>query len=129
MSASPSALERLAAHSVDGLPHLLAARARTDVELQRLRARLAGVALDADVAVVLFGSWGRRELTEHSDDDWLLLVDGPLRDGLAARGRGGPRSCWAPATAARARRAPSARSALGATSCSTSGWRRTTTAT
>ena len=83
MSASPSALERLAAHSVDGLPHLLAARARTDVEVQRLRARLASVELDEDVAVVLFGSWGRRELTEHSDDDWLLLVDGPLRKGLA----------------------------------------------
>ena len=47
------------------------------------RALRDGVALDDDVAVVLFGSWGRRELTEHSDDDWLLLVDGPLRDGLA----------------------------------------------
>jgi hypothetical protein len=82
LSATPSALERLAAHSADGLPHLLAARARTDVELQRLRARFAAVESDDDVAVVLFGSWGRHELTEHSDDDWLLLVDGPLRDTL-----------------------------------------------
>jgi len=82
LSAAPSALERLAAHGADGFPHLLAARARTDVELDRLRTRFAAVDRDPDVAVVLFGSWGRRELTEHSDDDWLLLVDGPGRAAL-----------------------------------------------
>jgi hypothetical protein len=85
---SPSALERLGAHSADGFPHLLAARARTDAQIARLRAQFDGGALAAgatarldaddtraDVSVVLFGSWGRRELTEHSDDDWLLLVE------------------------------------------------------
>jgi hypothetical protein len=81
-----SALERLGAHSADGFPHLLAARARTDAAIAELRAKFAGGALGAgatarlddtraDVSVVLFGSWGRRELTEHSDDDWLLLVE------------------------------------------------------
>jgi hypothetical protein len=86
-----SALERLGAHGADGFPHLLAARRHTEDEIARLRARFAGGALAggatarlghgddagtrADVAVVLFGSWGRRELTEHSDDDWLLLVE------------------------------------------------------
>jgi hypothetical protein len=79
-------LERLGAHSADGFPNLLAARARTEAEIARLRARFADGALSggatsrlddtrADVSVVLFGSWGRRELTEHSDDDWLLLVE------------------------------------------------------
>ena len=85
MSVGASALERLAAHGADGFPHLLAARRRTEDEIARLRSRFDGaarVALPADAAVVLFGSWGRRELTEHSDDDWLLLVDGPRRDGL-----------------------------------------------
>jgi hypothetical protein len=85
-AAGLSALERLGAHSADGFPNLLAARARTEAEIARLRAEFAGGALSggattrlddtrADVSVVLFGSWGRRELTEHSDDDWLLLVE------------------------------------------------------
>jgi hypothetical protein len=96
-----SALERLAAHraDADGFPHLLAARERTETSLAALRARFAAAratggaaaapagawaagALPSDAAVVLFGSWGRRELTQGSDDDWLLVVDGPPRDGL-----------------------------------------------
>jgi predicted nucleotidyltransferase len=74
------ALERLAAHSAEGFPNLLAARQRTALRLAEMRARVAPVALPADASIVLFGSWGRGELTAHSDDDWLLLVDGPLRD-------------------------------------------------
>ena len=35
---------------------------------------------DDDTGVALFGSWGRLELTDHSDDDWLILVDGDVRD-------------------------------------------------
>jgi hypothetical protein len=27
------------------------------------------------ISLVLFGSWGRFELTDESDDDWALLVD------------------------------------------------------
>jgi len=74
------ALERLAAHSADGFPHLLSARRRTAERLEEMRARVAPIALPEDASIVLFGSWGRGELTEHSDDDWLLLVDGPVRD-------------------------------------------------
>jgi hypothetical protein len=30
----------------------------------------------------MFGSWGRRELTSRSDDDWVVLVDGDERDNV-----------------------------------------------
>jgi hypothetical protein len=75
-----TALEELAGRSGDGFPHLLAARERTARELAAARERLAGVPIDPDAAVVLFGSWGRAELTPGSDDDWLVLVAGPRRD-------------------------------------------------
>src|SRR5258707_595111 len=42
-----SALERLGAHGDAGFPNLLAARARTEGEIARLRARFAGGALTA----------------------------------------------------------------------------------
>jgi hypothetical protein len=41
-----------------------------------MREHLADVEFDAGTSVVLFGSWGRRELTSHSDDDWAVLVHG-----------------------------------------------------
>ncbi len=74
-----SALEQLAEHSGQGFPNLLEARARTERELPRMRDRVHDVPIDDDVSVVLFGSWGREELTEHSDDDWAILVNGPER--------------------------------------------------
>jgi hypothetical protein len=37
-----------------------------------LAARASALA-DVDAAVVLFGSWGREELTSQSDDDWAVL--------------------------------------------------------
>jgi hypothetical protein len=79
------ALEQLADRSGTPFPNLQAARARTQQRLLELRIRLAdqpptsllGDAADADRhAVVLFGSWGRAELTASSDDDWALVVDG-----------------------------------------------------
>ncbi len=79
MERPAGAVERLAAQSAEGFPNLLAARERTARRLGEMRERVRAVALPADAAVVLFGSWGRGELTEHSDDDWLLLADGPLR--------------------------------------------------
>jgi len=109
-----SPLERLAAHGADAFPPLLAARRRTDAELARLRTELAGVVPDDDVAVVLFGSWGRGELTAHSDDDWLLLVGddagadhepalAAVRAVLGADGRGpGGQATFGAATPARA---------------------------
>jgi len=78
-----SPLQELAGRSLDGFPHLLAARERTDVALVTARERLAGLERDADAAVVLFGSWGRRELTPGSDDDWLILVAGDRREHVA----------------------------------------------
>src|SRR5688500_17198476 len=73
------ALERLGGE----LPNLLAARARTREAVAVRRAALGVLDLDPGASVVLFGSWGRGELTRRSDDDWALLVDGPERPGVA----------------------------------------------
>ncbi|MGE5280750.1 MAG: hypothetical protein ACM3N0_00245 [Chloroflexota bacterium] len=70
-------LEALAQHRTDGFPNLLRARQVTQKRLDEIRKRLAAVSLEPRATVVLFGSWGRQELTDHSDDDWALLVDGP----------------------------------------------------
>jgi hypothetical protein len=75
------ALERLATHGRRGFPHLLAARARTSRDLDEMQRRLRDVPLDAGASVVLMGSWGRRERTAGSDDDFLILLDGAERDG------------------------------------------------
>ncbi len=77
------ALERLAATTGTAFPALMAARARTADGLGARRARLESLAADADAAVVLVGSWGRAEVTGASDDDWLVLVDGPQREAVA----------------------------------------------
>jgi hypothetical protein len=76
------ALEELAGRGGPGFPNLLAARERTAVRLAELRERVAQMEVDPDAAVVLFGSWGRRELTSQSDDDFLVLVEGRERDGV-----------------------------------------------
>ena len=52
-------------------PNLTRARAYTQAELERRAHELA----DVTSPVVLFGSWGREELTEQSDDDWAVLGD------------------------------------------------------
>jgi putative nucleotidyltransferase DUF294 len=65
------ALERLGAD----LPNLSAARERTREAVAARRAALETLPLDGTASVVLFGSWGRRELTRGSDDDWAILVD------------------------------------------------------
>jgi len=54
---------------------LLEARKKTQVKLQQLREKIDGAQLPARTSLVLFGSWGRHELTDESDDDWALLVD------------------------------------------------------
>lgn len=72
------ALERLGAE----LPNLLAARRRTGEAVAARRAALADLPRDPEASVVLFGSWGRGELTRRSDDDWALLVDGRERPGV-----------------------------------------------
>lgn len=77
-----TALAELAERSEDGFPHLTAARAQTEAGVADLAGRLAGLDADADVAVALFGSWGRGEVTDQSDYDWAVLVDGAERDGV-----------------------------------------------
>jgi hypothetical protein len=78
-----SALEDLAGRSEAGFPNLTAARVQTETGLADLGARLAGVAADADATVVLFGSWGRGEVTDQSDYDWAIVVDGAERAEVA----------------------------------------------
>lgn len=75
-----NALEQLAERSDQEFPNLFQARSRTAERLATTRRQLAGTVVDSDACVTLFGSWGRRELTEHSDDDWAILVDGARRD-------------------------------------------------
>ena len=77
-----SALEQLAERTRRGFPNLVEARVRTERALHDKRESLRDVAVDADASVVLFGSWGRYELTPHSDDDWAILVNGGERDGV-----------------------------------------------
>jgi hypothetical protein len=76
------ALEQLAGRGGGSFPNLLAARERTETRLAELRAQVAALRVDDDASVVLFGSWGRHELTSQSDDDFLVLVEGDRRDGV-----------------------------------------------
>lgn len=77
------ALAELAERGGTDFPNLLAARERTATRLAELRERLSAAPpsslLDEErdrEAIVLFGSWGRAELTPASDDDWALVVPG-----------------------------------------------------
>jgi hypothetical protein len=73
-------LRQLAEVANADFPELFAARERTASELEDRRQKLSSLACDQDVAVGLMGSWGRSELTSESDDDFMLLIDGPLRN-------------------------------------------------
>jgi hypothetical protein len=77
------ALDRLAEAAGASFPNLTRAREYTAAELGTRAHQLAGVGVDEGLAVVLFGSWGRGELTEQSDDDWAVLAD-PGAPGVAA---------------------------------------------
>ncbi len=69
-------LGRLQQQSGRTLPALTAARERTAQRLTERAALLDGIAIEANAAVVLMGSWGRHELTGGSDDDYVVLVRG-----------------------------------------------------
>jgi predicted nucleotidyltransferase len=77
------ALERLAERTGEEFSNLQAARDLAATKQVEVEARLAQLRHDQDASVVLFGSWARRELTEYSDDDWLILVEGGRRDEVA----------------------------------------------
>jgi hypothetical protein len=72
-------LEQLAQASGRAFPHLTRARAQTTEGLIACRARLQALEHQADVSVVLMGSWGRAELTSGSDDDFMVLLAGAER--------------------------------------------------
>lgn len=85
---NPSAHPRLIALSSIGifsllapsdLPAIAAARENTEKRLTDLRESLGGLESDDDASVVLMGSWGRRELTASSDDDFMLLFNDEKR--------------------------------------------------
>ena len=76
------ALERLSEKTGQEFANLGDARRLADKEQPVFEAKLERLAHDKDTSVVLFGSWARRELTEHSDDDWLVLVRGKQREDL-----------------------------------------------
>lgn len=60
-------------------PNLLRARENAASGLEQRRARLIYLGGDRDASVVLMGSWGRAEATAGSDDDFMVLLDGPER--------------------------------------------------
>lgn len=59
--------------------HITAARDATDRRLRERRERFASLSVDDDATVVLTGSWGRREITSESDDDYMVLFEGSSR--------------------------------------------------
>ncbi|MEJ7570250.1 MAG: DUF294 nucleotidyltransferase-like domain-containing protein, partial [Gaiellaceae bacterium] len=80
MTESPAgALERLAEATGASFPHLFAARDRTEDTLRDRRQKLSELEIDRDASVVLMGSWGRRELTGESDDDYMVILNGRER--------------------------------------------------
>jgi UTP:GlnB (protein PII) uridylyltransferase len=70
---------RLEAASGVSFQHIAAARAETERRLVERRSRMASVQVDEDAAVVLMGSWGRREVTSKSDDDFMVSTFGVSR--------------------------------------------------
>jgi len=74
-----SPIERLSVEAGRDFPNLLRARETTAAGLRERSPRLAELEHDSDVSIVLMGSWGRAEVTSGSDDDFMLLVDGPER--------------------------------------------------
>jgi len=81
-SPATTPLSALGAAGGVGFRALEAARARTAARCDAARIALADMPRDADVAVVLLGSWGRGELTSGSDDDVLVVTTGARRPGL-----------------------------------------------
>ena len=72
--AAGEALSELQRQTGAQFPNLTAARARTAAELETRRAAVRDIQLPAESALCLMGSWGRHEVVDGSDDDWLLLV-------------------------------------------------------
>jgi UTP:GlnB (protein PII) uridylyltransferase len=77
--AAAGGLTRLSRATGVEFPAIVAAREETETQLAKRRRALADLRRDADAATVLMGSWGRLEVTQGSDDDFMCLIDGPHR--------------------------------------------------
>lgn len=77
-----SPLEQLEKLGGKSFPNLSRARARTSECLIERKRQLAELPHDAGVSIVLMGSWGRSEVTNGSDDDYMVLVKGANRTGI-----------------------------------------------
>jgi hypothetical protein len=73
-------LHKLSEASGRSFPNLAGARDLTATRLAERRPLLQQLPHDHDVAIVLMGSWGRSEVTSGSDDDYMVLVTGEMRD-------------------------------------------------
>jgi hypothetical protein len=71
---------RLEAATGSRFERIGSARRETDRRLNERVDRLTALEIDADGTIVLMGSWGRREVTSESDDDFMVLVDGAERN-------------------------------------------------
>lgn len=71
----PTLVEALAEQSGATWPAIKAARAKARDQLDLVRKELTKLD-DPQVSVVVTGSFGRGEVTDGSDFDWMLLVDG-----------------------------------------------------
>jgi len=81
-SGASGALERLSEKSGQEFPNLSDARSLAATKQPCFEKKLEKLTHDQETSIVLFGSWARRELTEYSDDDWLILVNGPPQEGV-----------------------------------------------
>src|SRR4051794_4687438 len=84
MPDTDSPLSRLCSAASLDLPRLALARAATQSRLARRREMLAALNLPPGFAVVFLGSWGRAEVTDRSDNDFLLLTPTAPEDDFAA---------------------------------------------
>lgn len=75
LKAPHGAVQQLAVAAGTRFPHLTRARQHTESELARVRGQLTDAPCPSDASVVVFGSWGRGELTRGNDHDWAILVD------------------------------------------------------
>lgn len=59
---------------------IASARHETERRLKERREALTALDIDAGGTIVLMGSWGRREVTSESDDDFMVLFEGAERE-------------------------------------------------
>jgi hypothetical protein len=71
---------RLEAATGNRFERIASARSATERRLHERRERLTALDVDADGTIVLMGSWGRREATSESDDDFMVLFEGAERE-------------------------------------------------